>query len=117
MIKKSASKWLSLATTTILGQPPSVKAVIIGLLGVFIGGIITHFQTKKREIKARHFADKREGYLHIIDLLFDIIFSVKVGKELAQKSVTLPIIYSTLRNFLIPLSLFDRVVLGIVIDD
>ena len=30
---------------------PSIKAGLIGLFGVFSAGIITHYQTKKREIK------------------------------------------------------------------
>ena len=47
--------------------------------------LVTHYQTKKREINARHFADKREGYMHMIDLLFDLIMSVKKGEELSEE--------------------------------
>ncbi len=69
---------------------PSVKAGLIGLLGVFSAALVTNYQTKKREISARHFGEKRESYLHIIDLIFDITKATKTNlslpdDELVQK--------------------------------
>ena len=63
----------------------SIKAGLIGLFGMLSAALVTHYQTKKREINARHFADKREGYMHMIDLLFDLIMSVKKGEELSEE--------------------------------
>ena len=54
----------------------SIKAGLIGLFGMLSAALVTHYQAKKREINARHFADKREGYMHMIDLLFDLIMSM-----------------------------------------
>jgi hypothetical protein len=73
--------------TNINAADASVKAGLIGLFGVFSAALITNYQTKKREIDARHFADKREGYMHMIDLLFDLILSVKKGEEMAKKEM------------------------------
>ena len=66
---------------------PNVKAGLIGLFGMFPAAFITNYQTKKREIDGRHFADKREGYIELIDLIFDLIKSTKSKKELAEKQM------------------------------
>ena len=66
---------------------PSVKAGLIGLLGMFSVALISNYQTKKREIDARHFADKREGYMQFIDLLFDFISSSKGNKKPTEKEM------------------------------
>jgi hypothetical protein len=65
----------------------SIKAGLIGLFGMLTAALITHYQSKKREIDARHFADKRKGYLHMIDLLFDIIMATKTGRELSEEEL------------------------------
>lgn len=62
----------------------NIKAGLIGLFGMLTAALITHYQTKKREINARHFGDKRTGYMHMIDLLFDLIIAVKKGEELSE---------------------------------
>ncbi len=66
---------------------PSVKAGLIGLLGMFLVALITNYQTRKREIDARHFVDKREGYMQFIDLLFDFIQSSRNNKNLTEKEM------------------------------
>lgn len=78
--------------TNIDSADPSVKAGLIGLLGMFLVALITHYQTKRREIDARHFADKREGYTEFIDLLFDFIVASKNKKELTEKEMLSKII-------------------------
>lgn len=64
---------------------PSIKAGLIGLFGVFSAGIITHYQTKKREINSRHFTEKRAAYTLIIDLFFDFLMAEKTGKNTSDK--------------------------------
>ena len=66
---------------------PSIKVGLIGLFGMLTAALITHYQTKKREINERHFVDKRAGYMHMIDLLFDTIMSVKKGEELSEEKM------------------------------
>ena len=66
----------------------NVKAGIIGVLGVFVVTILTHFFTRKREINARHFSEKREAYGKIMDIIFDIIASTKSGKSGVNEELT-----------------------------
>ena len=73
--------------TNIDSADPSVKAGLIGLLGMFLVALFTNYQTKKREIDARHFANKREGYTQFIDMLFDFIESSKNNKKLTEKEM------------------------------
>ena len=65
----------------------SIKVGLIGLFGMLTAALVTHYQTKKREINARHFADKREGYMHMIDLLFELILSVKKSEKLPEEKM------------------------------
>jgi hypothetical protein len=65
----------------------SIKAGLIGLLGMVVVALVTNYQSRKREINARHFAEKREGYMHMIDLLFDIILNVKQGEEVSEQEM------------------------------
>ncbi len=76
------SVWLFwVFVTNFNAADPSIKAGLIGLIGTFLIGIVAHYQTKKRKIQARHFADKRNGYMHMIDLIFDFIISIKKMKN------------------------------------
>lgn len=65
----------------------NVKAGIIGILGVLLAAILTNFFTRRREINARHFLEKREAYGKIIDIVFDVIASTKSGKSLPDKTL------------------------------
>ena len=65
----------------------SIKAGLIGMLGMLSGALVVHYLTKKREIDARHFADKRAGYMILIDLIFELLFSIKNGQKLSEKSM------------------------------
>jgi len=58
--------WKSADANTRFG----VVAAITGLMGTVVGASITHYQAKKREIEARHFAEKQKAYLGFIDLFF-----------------------------------------------
>jgi len=74
--------------TSISAADDSIKAGLIGLFGALSAAIFAHYQTKKREIESRHFVHKREGYMHMIDLLFDSILSIKNDKEMDDKIMT-----------------------------
>ena len=65
----------------------NVKAGVIGILGVLLAAILTNFFTRRREINARHFLEKREAYGKIIDIVFDLIASIKSGKNLPEKTL------------------------------
>lgn len=66
----------------------NAKAGIIGVLGVFVVTILTHFFIRKREINARHFLEKREAYGKIMEIIFNIIASTKSGKSGVDKELT-----------------------------
>jgi hypothetical protein len=57
-----------------------VQAGILSFIGTVCIATYNHVQTKKREIEARHFNQKRETYMHYINLLFGLIQEQKKGK-------------------------------------
>lgn len=65
----------------------NVKAGIIGLLGMFLAAILTNFFTRRREINARHFSEKREAYAKFIDIVFSIVSSINSGRNLSEQSL------------------------------
>ena len=77
--------WVFLAN--ISEADASVKAALIGFSGVILAAVAAHHQTKKREINARLFADKREGYSHVIDLIFDLLRATKKKQELSSEEL------------------------------
>lgn len=66
----------------------NVQASIVGIFGVFITGILTNVYTKRREINARHFSEKREAYGKIIDVVVDAMSLAKSGKSASTKRLT-----------------------------
>ena len=59
----------------------AVQSGVLALVGVVAAGIIAHSSAMKREIEARHFDEKREGYKNFVDLMFDAIVAEKFGKK------------------------------------
>lgn len=66
----------------------NVQASLVGLFGVFVTGLLTNVYTKRREINARHFSEKREAYAKIIDVIVDAMSFAKSGKSGAPKHLT-----------------------------
>ena len=58
-----------------------VVAALIGLIGTVAGASATHHYTKRRDIEARHFAEKRKAYGEFINLFFGMAGH---GKKLNQ---------------------------------
>ena len=58
-----------------------IQSAVLALIGVASSAIFAHLSAKKREIEARHFADKREGYKELVDLVFDLMTATKIGKK------------------------------------
>ena len=74
--------------SSFLEASPNIKAVIIGFAGTATVALITHQKTRKREIDARHFADKRVGYMAFIDLMFSIVLAARGDdKDKIEKAV------------------------------
>ena len=77
---------------SVRGADDSIKAGLIGFFGMLSVTLVVHYQTKKRETNARHFADKRDGYMHLVDLIFELLFSIKEGKSLSEKTMQVKMI-------------------------
>lgn len=80
------------AFTYVRNLNPSISVGIFGLSGIFIGAIISHYYTKNREINARHFANKRENYMRIMNSIFDALMSEKTGKRISESKLRKEII-------------------------
>ncbi|MDK9720879.1 MAG: hypothetical protein OEL53_06810 [Rhodospirillales bacterium] len=77
--------WLLFVFISNFSQTDSnVKAGLIGFLGAITAGLITHYQTKKREVSARLFIEKREGYRHLVDLIFELLLASKRQRTLTE---------------------------------
>ena len=66
---------------TLSKAEPGIQSGILALIGVTASGIIAHNSAKKREIEARHFAEKRKGYTAFIDIILDTFMAEKLGKK------------------------------------
>ena len=60
---------------------PAVQSGILAIVGVVSAGIIANVSAKKREIEARHFNEKREGYKAFVDLIIDSLMAEKRGRK------------------------------------
>ena len=69
------------------GADANTRSGVIGFIGMISVALFTHYQTKKREISARHFSDKREGYIKFVDLFFDLTQSAKANDRMPQKDL------------------------------
>ncbi len=78
---------LWLFVRSFLESDANTRSSIIGLIVMFISGLITHYQTKKREISARHFSDKREAYTKFIDFFFEVVQLVKTKKQMEDEEL------------------------------
>ena len=72
--------------SNLLKADANVISSIIGLFGIVTVALVTHYKTKEREISARHFANKREGYTELINLFFDVMQSVKKTKICSKRN-------------------------------
>lgn len=60
---------------------PAVQSGILAIVGVVTAGIIANISAKKREIEARHFNEKREGYTAFVDVIIDTLMAEKRGRK------------------------------------
>lgn len=65
----------------------NVKVSLIGLGTAIFVAIISHTYAQKREIKARQFLEKSKAYMHIFDLIFEIMKMTKEGRELTEQEM------------------------------
>ena len=59
----------------------AIQSGILALIGISASAIMAHWFAKKREIEARHFAEKREGYNSFMDIMFDLLTATKLGRK------------------------------------
>lgn len=68
--------------SNLLKADANVIASIIGLFGIVTAALVTNYKTKEREISARLFNNKREGYTELINLIFDLMQSEKTKQRM-----------------------------------
>ena len=64
-----------------------MQAALIGLFGVTIAAISSHYFSQKREISSRHFPQKVEAYGGLFDLIFEIMKGVRTGSQLEESEM------------------------------
>jgi len=62
---------------SLVAAAPGISATIIAGIIAFSVGVYTHTQIRNREIKARHFIEKKNAYMCFFNLVFEIISSFK----------------------------------------
>lgn len=77
--------WLLI--TRLMVADPGITAAVIAALVAVAGTLYTHIQIRKREVKAMHFTKKKTAYMLFIDVMFEMMLSVKNKTEFAQKDV------------------------------
>ncbi len=65
-----------------------IKAALIGLFGITLAAVFSHYFAQKREIASRQFSQKVKAYENIFDLIFELIKGVKDGRELSEKEMS-----------------------------
>ena len=65
----------------------NVKAGIVSVAGLLFAAMLTNYYTRQREVRARHFQEKRDAYETIIDLILDMFQSVKSKRSMSEKDM------------------------------
>ncbi len=64
-----------------------VKAGVIAFSAAVIATLFSHRQTKKREIDARHFEEKRTAYLKFVEIMFETFKDAKIDDDKKAKRI------------------------------
>jgi hypothetical protein len=81
----SAGGWLFV--DSLLKADPGITAAVIGAIAVMVGGIWSHYSSRRREINSRHFIEKKNAYMRLVDLIFDLFKSVKGEGEVPESEM------------------------------
>ena len=73
--------------SSLLAATPGVAAAIISAIAGVIIMACTMITTNRREINSRHFNEKKNAYIPIINLIFDFHKATITGKEIPDKEV------------------------------
>ena len=71
---------------------PNVKVGAIGLLGVVLAGMVTHYYTRIRETNARHFEQKRQAYEGFVNVLVDVLARTREKKKISEHKIVSQIV-------------------------
>ncbi len=75
--------WLFIQS--LLEADPGITAAVIGAIAVMIAGMWSHYSNRRREINSRHFIEKKNAYMHLITLIFDIMKATKEKVEFKEE--------------------------------
>lgn len=71
----------------LLEADPGISAAVIGVIGVLTAGIWSHYSARRREINSRHFIEKKNAYLHLINLIFDLFIASKKDSAITETQI------------------------------
>ena len=72
--------WLFIKS--LLAISPGITATIIGGTFTIISIVYKHYETRNREINARHFLEKKTSYMIFINLMFEVLSALKKKNEI-----------------------------------
>ena len=81
----AAGGWLFV--DSLLRADPGIAAAVIGAVAVMVGGIWSHYSSRRREINSRHFIEKKNAYMRLVDLIFDLFKSIKGEGEVSESEM------------------------------
>ncbi len=64
-----------------------IKAALIGVFGVTVAALCSHYFAQKREMASRQFSQKAKAYEGIFDLIFEIMKEVKAENKMTQEEM------------------------------
>jgi hypothetical protein len=76
------SLWIFIQS--LLEADPGITAAVIGVIAVMVGGIWSYYFTRCCEINSRYFIEKKNVYMRLIDLIFDMFKAIKKETELTE---------------------------------
>lgn len=72
---------------SLLQADPEVSAAIIGVIGLLLAGVWAHRSTKILEINSRHFIEKKNAYMILINLIFDLLSDSRKEEKLSKEAM------------------------------
>ncbi len=70
-----------------VGAEKDIKAALIGVFGITLAAVFSHYFAQKREISSRQFAQKAKAYEGIFSLIFDILKHTKKNKQMSEREM------------------------------
>ena len=64
-----------------------IKAAVIGVIGLSLVAVFSHYFAQKREIASRHFSEKVKAFEGIFNLIFEMTSEAKKRKKMNEQEI------------------------------